>query len=436
MVTKTFRGGVSLSEEKELTVAKKMRTISPPPQVFVPLSQHIGSPNEPVVNTGDNVKMGQPIGESKAFISSPVHSPVSGKIKDIKNFFNPVYGEQPAVIIENDGKDEAFSDERNENPQSLSRKEIIDIVRDKGVVGMGGAAFPTHVKLNIPEGKHVDTLIVNGAECEPYLTADHRLMVEKTGEILKGVTLVAKALNVKNIYFAIEENKLSAVFALEKTLKSSPSTRITVLKTKYPQGGEKQLIKAILKKEVPPEKLPLDVGVVVQNVGTCFAVYEAVYEGKPLIERPITFTGGSLKEPGNYIVRIGTLFRDVVERLGGFQEEPAKIIMGGPMMGIAQYSLDVPVMKGTTGVIFLSKKEAKTFEELPCIKCAKCVDICPVNLVPTEIVRMVKYSRWHYLDELHPVDCMECGSCAYSCPSRIPIVQYIKLAKQKAMEKK
>jgi len=342
---------------------------------------------------------------------------------------------------------------------------LINIIRNAGIVGLGGAAFPSHVKLNLPKGKSVDTLIVNGAECEPYLTCDHRLMIGKTDKIIKGIYLVAGCLGVKNIFLAVEKNKLSAVFAMEKAIreisrKSSrpkeiprptgvPHTairrtgrvgrnipiRVVVLKTKYPQGGEKQLVNALLKREVPPGKLPLDVGAVVQNVGTCLAVYEAVYEGKPLIERCVTLTGTCLKEPGNFVVRLGTPLRDIVEFCGGFKEPPAKIIVGGPMMGIAQYTLDIPIIKGTTGVIFLSKKEVQLPEELPCVRCARCVDICPVNLLPTEIMRMVKYSRWHRMEELHPSDCIECGACAYACLSKIPLVQYIKLAKQKELKK-
>jgi len=442
MVTKTFQGGVALHEEKSLTVDKRIKTISPPGEIVLPLSQHIGSPNEAIVKMGDALKMGCLVGEAKAFISAPLHSPVSGKVKAIRNFVNPVYGNAPAVIIENDGRDEGTPFHRRENPGALSKDELIEIVKNAGLVGMGGAAFPTHVKLNIPKGKNVDTLIVNGAECEPYLTCDHRLMVERTGDILKGVALAARALGVKNVFMAIEENKMSAIFAMQKASRERSKdsnalpVKVIILKTKYPQGGEKQLIKAVLKREVPPGKLPLDVGALVQNVGTCLAIYEAAYLGKPLIERCVTLTGGCLNDPGNFLVRLGTPLKYAVEKSGGFREEPAKIISGGPMMGIAQYTLDVPIVKGMTGVVFLSKKEAKAFDELACIRCAKCVDVCPVNMMPTEIMRMVKHSRWYYMEKLHPSDCVECGACAYSCPSRIPLVQYIKLAKAKEAEKK
>jgi len=442
MFTKTFRGGTHLSEHKELTVDKKIKALNAPAEIILPLSQHIGAPNRPIVNIGDSLKVGQRIGEADAFVSAPVHSPVSGKVKAISTFFNAVSGKSPAVTIENDGKNETIAFAKREEPETLPKDELIKIIKDAGIVGMGGATFPTHVKLNIPKEKSIDTLIVNGAECEPYLICDHRLMLEKTSEILKGIKLVAKILGVKNIILGIEENKLSAIFALEKQARqiNKNSTQIPIqiimLKTKYPQGGEKQLLGAILKREVPPGKLPLDVGVVVQNVGTCFAIYEAAYHGKPLTERCVTFTGNPLREPGNFVIKLGMRLRDAIESSGGFKEDPAKIIVGGPMMGVTQYSLDIPIIKGVTGVIFLSKRELEVFEETPCIRCAKCVDICPVNLMPTEIMRMVKYSKWYNMPKLHATDCMECGACAYTCPSSIPLVQYIKLAKLEELKKK
>ena len=442
MITMTFKGGVHPPEHKEITVDKKIKKVEAPDIIVLPLTQHIGAPNEPLVKVGDQVKVGQKIAEARAFVSAPVHSSVSGKVKSIEKYFHPVIGKSQAIIIENDKKYETIEFKKIDNVDTLKKEEIVSIIKDSGLVGLGGATFPTHVKLSVPEGKTIDTLVINGAECEPYLTCDHRIMIEKTEEVLKGINIASRALGVKNVFLAIEENKLSAVFTVEKVLQKlnkkfgNTPIKVIVLETKYPQGGEKQLIKAILKREVPPGKLPLDVGVVVQNVGTCFAIYEAVYEGKPLIERALTITGSCVKNSGNFSVRLGTPLREVVNHCGGFTEEPAKIISGGPMMGIAQYSLDIPIIKGTAGIVFLSKKEVEVAEETPCIRCAKCVDVCPVNLTPTDIMRMVKHSRWHYLDTLYPTDCMECGSCTYMCPSRIPLVQYIKLAKIKAMEKK
>ncbi len=437
MNKRTFKGGAHLDEHKEITVDKKTKPLPAPKEVALPLSQHIGKPNEPIVNIGESVKMYQKIASTDAFVSSPVHAPVSGRVKSIEKTFHPLHQEALAIIIENDEKYEAVPLTPRANTGSLDRVSIVNIVKDAGIVGLGGAAFPTHVKLTIPKDKKIDTLIVNGAECEPYLTCDHRLMLERTGEILKGVLLTAGTLGAKNVVMGIEENKLSAIFSIEKAVKKLPAQagganiEIATLKTKYPQGGEKQLIKAVLGREVPPGKLPLDVGVVVQNAGTCFAIYEAVHEGKPLIERRVTLTGDCLNEPGNFVIKIGTRLKDAVDFCGGFKKNPTKIITGGPMMGLAQYTLDVPFIKGTTGVVFLSEKEAKAFEESECIKCAKCVDVCPVRLVPTDIMKMVKHSRWNHLEHLNVLDCMECGSCAYLCPSRIPLVQYIKLAKSK-----
>jgi len=441
MFMKTFSGGTTLPEYKELTVDKKIRPIPAPHEVILPLLQHIGAPNEPLVKAGDYVKMGQKIAESKAFVSSPVHSPVSGTVKAIKNVLNPIFGKRPAFIIENDGKDEFLPLFEEKEVDNLSKEELINIIKEAGLVGLGGAAFPTHVKLNVPKGKSIHTLIVNGSECEPYLTGDHKLMESASREILKGVDIISRILDAKEIYIAIEENKLSAIFTMQKAVdeankKCTKKIKIIILKTKYPQGGEKQLIKTILKREVPPGKLPLDIGALVQNVGTCLAIYQALYERKPLIERVVTMTGSSIKEPGNYLVRLGTPIRHLVDNSGGFVENPLKIIAGGPMMGIAQYTIDIPIIKGTTGILFLSKKEAEISEEHPCIRCAKCIHICPMDLLPTEIMRMSKYSRWHYLDELHPSDCMECGSCAYICPSKIPLTQYMKLAKMKDMMRK
>ncbi|MCK4462878.1 MAG: RnfABCDGE type electron transport complex subunit C, partial [Candidatus Omnitrophica bacterium] len=278
-------------------------------------------------------------------------------------------------------------------------------------------------------------LIINGAECEPYLTSDHRLMVERTREILKGVELLAKASNAENVYIAIEENKLGAIFAMERAIEQL-TTKVVKLKTKYPQGGEKQLIKAVLNREVPPEKLPLDIGYVVQNVGTAYAVYEAVIEGKPLIERCVTLTGSCLRKRGNFLIRIGSMLSDVVEECcSGFIKRCAKIILGGPMMGITHYSLDIPIIKGITGVVFLSEEETEVSEESPCIKCSKCVDVCPVNLIPADIARAVKKQKKVFLEELNVFDCIECGACSFACPARVPLVQYIKLAKAQMQEK-
>ena len=314
-------------------------------------------------------------------------------------------------------------------------KNLIEKVKTFGIVGMGGAAFPTHVKLSIPEGKKIETLIINGAECEPFLTCDHTAMTKRTEGVLKGIELLVRVLKPKKVYIAIEDNKKASMFAFQK-IKKKTTNRVVAdiglveVKTKYPQGGEKQLIKAISGKEVPPGKLPLDIGFMVQNVGTCYALYEAIYFDKPLIERIVTISGDCMHHMGNYLMKVGTTIKDVMENyeLEIFRE-PKKILIGGPMMGFAQPHSDVPVLKSTSGILFLSEDTAKIFEESNCIKCAKCVDVCPTRLVPTEIMKNVKNKDWREVENLYISDCMECGSCTYICPARIPLVQYIKEGK-------
>jgi len=434
---KTFPGGVHPIPFKKLTKDKKISIAPLPEKVIVPLLQSTGNPAKSLVNKGDAVSKAQAIGEAEGFISSRVHSPISGKVTAITKAVNPVYGMTDCVFIESDGTDKDI-DSIEKLRENLSREDIIGIIKGAGIVGLGGAAFPTHVKLLATDKHKIDSLIINGAECEPYLTCDYRVMLEKSTEILRGVELLDKAISPKKIYIAIECNKPDAILSIRKaikeTLKQNTKEKIEVvsLETKYPQGGEKQLIKSILKREVPPKKLPFEVGCSVHNVGSAYAVYEAVYKGKPLIERCITLTGSPLKGPGNFLVKIGTPLSEIVEKCcGGFQEEPAKIILGGPMMGIAHYTLNIPIIKGMSGVLFLSRKEAEVTEESSCIKCGKCVDVCPVNLVPTHIARTVKKDNVNDLEELNLIDCMECGACGFICPARIPLVQYIKLGKMK-----
>lgn len=437
--TKTFPGGVHPHGAKSLTKDKEIRTTKIPQKVVIPLVQHTGNPAKSLVEKGDSVTKGQLIGEADGFISSGVHASISGKVTALEKFVNPVYGKTLCVFIESDGEDKASADIITRNSiENLTGDEVKTIIKNAGIVGLGGAAFPTHVKVLDTEKKHIDALIINGVECEPYLTCDYRLMIERSKDILDGIELLDKAVSSHNIYISIEGNKPDAIKVMKNALENfrnkdvASKTQIIALKTKYPQGGEKQIIKAILNREVPPGKLPFDVGCLVHNVGTLCAVREAVYEGKPLIERCITITGSCVKNPGNLNVRIGTLLSDIVdEYCDGFIKEPAKIILGGPMMGIAQYTLDIPIIKGVSGVVFLSKEEAELTEESSCIKCAKCVDICPLNLIPTYIPRSLKKGNVPDLKELNVLDCIECGACGFGCPARIPLVQYIKLAKAK-----
>src|SRR3989338_4408676 len=421
MFLKTFYGGVHPPENKDRTSCRPIKKAKIPKKVVIPMSQHTGAPCEPVVAVGDDVKAGYLIGKANAFISSPIHASISGKVKRIASLPHPALSRALSIVIENEGapEEEHISARGDEEIASLSKEALLDIVKGSGLVGLGGAAFPTHVKLSPPKGKPIDTIILNGAECEPYLTCDERLMIERPEDILKGLALIAKILGVNSACIAIEDNKPHAVAVMRKAL--PPAIKIVVLKTKYPQGAEKQLIKRVLDRTVPAGGLPMDVGCVVQNVGTALAVYEAVYLGSPLIERALTITGACVREPVNLRVRIGTLLSDLVEEFGGFIKDPAKIVFGGPMMGIAQYTMDVPVVKGTSGVLFLPKEEAATPEEGVCIRCSRCIRACPAIIMPTTIANLVKKSRFAEAKEFGIAQCIECGACAYECPAKIPL---------------
>jgi electron transport complex protein RnfC len=440
-----FRGGVHPLTFKSLASDRPIKKSFVPKRVVLGLSQHIGSPAQAVVEVGASVKVGDLIAKPSGYISSAIHASISGKVTRITNL--PAYNQARvlSVVIDSDGnEDQDFSPRGVRDVNSLSREGLLKIIRDAGVVGLGGAGFPTDVKLSPPTGKSVDTVILNGAECEPYLTCDHRLMLEKTEEILKGLDIIVKILGVKQAYIAIENNKLSAIYAIERALKShgyrsagrsglagSPLPKLVVLNEKYPQGAEKQIIKVILNRVVPAGGLPMDVGCVANNVGTAYALYEAVYSGKPLIERAITITGSCVKEPVNTWVRMGTLLSDLKDVFGGFTAEPRKVIMGGPMMGLAQYSMDVPISKGVGGVVFLTQDEVDVHKESVCIRCGRCVDACPIGLVPTTLMYRVKAGDFQEAGKLGVANCYECGSCAYTCPAKIPLVDYLKFGKAK-----
>lgn len=431
-----FYGGVHPPAFKTMTQDGPVKRGIIPKKVVIPLSQHVGSPAEPIVAVGDAVNVGTMIGKSTAFVSSPVHATISGKVTKIAYSPTPTLAKCLSITIESASSEgQELKCVKRQETASLSKEGLIGIIRDSGLVGLGGAAFPTHVKLSPPKEKKIDFLILNGVECEPYLTCDHRLMIEKPKEILAGLAIMARILDVKNTYIAIEDNKLASIYAMEKALHNTqypiPNTKIAVLRTKYPQGAEKQVIKAVLNRIVPAGGLPMDVGCVVQNVGTAFAAYEAVYLGKPLIERAITITGTCVKEPLNTYVRIGTLLSDLVAAFGGFTKEPKKIIFGGPMMGIAQYTMDIPITKGTSGVLFLSKDEVIRPEESVCIRCGRCIDACPMGLVPMTLMYNVKKELFAQAKELGIANCYECGACAYTCPAKIPLLDYMKFGKAK-----
>jgi len=418
---------VRLEEHKRETESKTIEKMPLPLKVYIPLSQHVGKICEPQVKIGDYVFTGQRIGSVGALVYAPIHASVSGKITSIQDWPHPILGRCKAIVIDGDGKDSFHPSCVSRNQEEIDRltpDEIRNIVLEAGIVGMGGASFPTYIKLNPP--KPVDTLIINGAECEPYLTGDYRLMIEKTKEILQGIELVARCLGIEQVYIAIEDNKPEAI---KQFVVHSSEFRVKVLKSQYPQGGEKQLIKNILGKEVPSGKLPFDIGVVVHNVATVFAIYEAIYLNKPLYERVVTVTGSCISNPKNLLVRIGTPIKDLIDFCGPLKEDPDKIIIGGPMMGIAQFSDKAPVIKSTTGILLFNKKEAIFNEELPCIRCGACVRECPVFLMPTLISLASQKGLWLQAKIYGASDCIECGICGYVCPANIRLVQSIKRAK-------
>ena len=431
----SFKGGVHPPEHKEPTESRPIERMPLPSRVVIPLQQHTGAPCEPVVQVGDEVKEGQRIGEPKGFVSSPVHASISGLVAAIEPLPHPaIPAPVRSIVIESKGPPVPAAWDKAADWSAFSGSELLERIRDAGIVGLGGAAFPTHVKLSPPTGTTVDTLIVNGVECEPYLTSDHRLMVERSRDVVEGVRILLKVLRVRRAYIAIETNKPDAIqimqeHAANQSLWDGAVVEVAPLRVKYPQGSEKQLIRAILRKEVPSGELPFQVGVVVQNVGTALAVYEAVAKGKPLIERVVTVCGNRVKEPRNLVVRIGATFASVIEYAGGIVpgEHPVKVIMGGPMMGIAQYTLDAPVIKGTSGILVTD--EASPRKTYPCVKCGTCVEVCPMGLMPCRLADFAERDDFAGCEAYHVRDCMECGACAFACMSNRPVVHLVRYAK-------
>jgi len=430
----TFKGGVHPPEFKSLTSDKPIKTLDLPDRVILPLQQHIGAPLEVSVEPGEKVKTGSVIAKPTGFVSIPLHASISGEVKSVSEQMHPAGVRMQSVTIETDGEDtweELRIDSRPHH--ELSDEELKQRIRDTGIVGLGGAAFPTHVKLSPPEGKTIDTFILNGSECEPYLTADHRQMIERAEELIEGVRMIVRILGSRRTVIAIERNKPDAIEALQEICSKEDNYEVVGLKTKYPQGGEKQLIEALTGREVPSGGLPMDVGCLVQNVSTVLAVYDAVTGGRPLVEKVVTLTGSPVKNPGNYKVRVGMLVEDLIEQVEGkVPENLGKVIMGGPMMGIALPSLDVPILKGTNGLVLLADPVPEALHQ-PCIRCGNCVDACPTRLVPCELAVFAENERWDKCREYFVKDCIECGSCSYTCPAGRNLVQLIRYGKYKVI---
>ena len=431
---KTFKLGGVHPPENKLSADKKIQDLPIPKAVFIPVAQHIGAPSAPIVKKGDEVKVGQVIAKSSSFVSTNIHSSVSGKVKKVDFSADSSGYPKQGIFIDVEGDEWEDSIDRSEDLMTsidLEGADIIKKIQEAGIVGLGGATFPTHVKLVPPKGMKADVLLINGVECEPYLTSDHRLMLEKADEILVGTQLLMKALNVTRAVIGIENNKPDAIQLLSEKSQKYNGINIQPLQVKYPQGGEKQLIKAVTGKEVPSGGLPIAVGAVVSNVGTAFAVYEAIQKNKPLFERVVTITGKGVARPSNFKVRIGTATAELVEAAGGLPENTGKIISGGPMMGRAIASLDVPVTKGTSGILLIKEEESKRKEVITCIRCSRCVSVCPMGLEPYLLMTLSEKQIFDRAEKNQVMDCIECGSCSYTCPSNRPLLDYIRFGKGK-----
>ena len=429
---KTFKIGGVHPPENKLSASEKIKVLPLPGQVIIPLSQHIGAPATPIVQKGDVVKVGQLIAQAPGFVSANIHSSVSGTVISVDQITDAAGLPKPAITIQVEGDEWLPEIDRSNkiNPHiSFSKEDIIKAITAAGIVGLGGATFPTHVKLSPPPGSKAEFLIINGVECEPYLTSDHRIMLEKAEEIIIGVQILMKAIEVNKAFIGIENNKKDAIAQLQQVASKISGIEICPLQVKYPQGGEKQLIQAVVGRSVPSGALPIAVGAVVQNVGTALAVYEAVMKQKPLVERVVTITGKSLKNPGNYLCRLGTPISHLIEAAGGLPEDTAKVIGGGPMMGRAMVNIDTPIMKGTSGILLLAQQETVRKSTRNCIRCAKCVTVCPMGLEPYLLGKLADMNLLERLEEEKVMDCIECGSCSFTCPSSRPLLDYIRLGK-------
>lgn len=430
---KSFVGGVHPLEYKELSQEKEFEYLPLPKEIFIPLGQHIGKPAKPLVKKKEEVKAGSVVAEADGFISAPIHTSLSGKVKKVESGPNlagyPKEGITITVAEEQEKVNLAKLDPANIEPEQIRER-----VKEAGIVGQGGAAFPTYVKLTPPQGKKIDYIILNGCECEPYLTRDYRFMVEMPEKVVSGLKLIMKAIGVDKGIIGIENNKPEAIKVLKEAVKDEQGISVEVLETKYPQGAEKMLIKAVTNREVPPGKLPLDVGCLIQNIGTSVAIHDSVVNGEPELYAALTVTGKGIKEPKNLFVPVGTPIKDVIEYCGGINDDAVKIVAGGPMMGMAQHDLSSPVMKATSGLLVLTQEEVNATQETSCLRCGKCVEACPLGLLPTKISRLSQLEMFEEAEDYDIMVCMECGTCTYTCPANIPLVQWIRLGKQSVMK--
>ena len=432
-------GGIHPSDNKEWSKGCPIEVLELPDQVVVPMVQHIGAPATPVVKKGDKVLTGQLIGQAGGFVSANIHSPISGTVTSVDMFGNGQGLRRMMVVIKREGDE--WMEDIDRSPEikrecRLTPEEIIAKIKDAGIVGLGGAQFPTHVKLSVPEGQKAEVLVINGVECEPYLTSDYRNMLERGEMVLVGIEILMRALGVKRAIIGVEANKPAAIETLRAHIAKGyyKGIEVQALQTRYPQGGEKQLIAAVTGRQIaPPPALPISVGVVLCNVSTAIAVYEAVQKNKPLIERVVTITGKELKECHNYLMRFGVSVNTLIERAGGLPEGDVKILNGGPMMGRVIVDVDTPIIKGCSGITVLSGAEATRREEGACIKCAKCVAACPMALEPYLLAKLARLKKWDLAEEHNNVDCIECGCCSYTCPANLPLLDYIRLGKQAVM---
>lgn len=432
----SFRGGIHPPHRKKTTEQCSVQNAAEPKMVFIPMRQHIGAPCDPIVKKGDAVKMGQVIGEASAFLSTYVHSSVSGTVVDVKAV-ETLGGSELCVVIESDGLNEWHESVAPKgNPETMSAEELLKAIKEAGIVGMGGAGFPTHIKLAPPKEKQIDTLIINGAECEPYLTADHRLMLETPEKIISGIQIMMKVLGVDKAFVGIEDNKPDAIEAVKRQAEKDSRIQVVSLHTKYPQGAEKQLIFACTGRMVPSGGLPMDAQVVVNNVATAAAISDAVLLGLPLIERICTVTGSAVVEPKNLRIKVGTLLNEIVDQCGGVKGDLGKIICGGPMMGLSSYTMGIPSTKTTSGILLMTEAEAAPREMSNCIKCNRCVEVCPAFLQPVYMSAYSLKDDYEGAEKFKAMDCIECGSCSFVCPANRPLLPSIRVAKREILAKR